>query len=115
METNAWSFYSRYTMILWTQLCGAWLSKEEWAGCSELDSDFERKWMEAKQYLNVLRQFGKSGIGTLQALKGLVGRGLSLAPLIASGCVISRSDFNIFMSWLQNANVDLLNAGEPDS
>ena len=56
--------------------------------------------MEAKQCLNVLRQLGKSGIATLQALKGLNGRGLSLAALIASGCEISRLDFNIFMSWL---------------
>ena len=52
---------------------------------------------------------------TLQELKGLEGRGLSLAALIASGCVIPRSDFNIFMSWLQSANVDLLDAKNPDS
>ena len=61
-----------------TQLCWAWRSKEEWAGCSELDSVVERKWMEAEQCLNVLRQLGKSVIVTLQALKGLEGRGLSL-------------------------------------
>ena len=71
--------------------------------------------MEAIQCLNVLRQLGKPGIVTLQALKGIEGRGLSLAALIASGCVITRSDFNIFMPWLQNANVDLLGAGDPDS
>ena len=101
--------------IFWTQLCGAWRSKEEWAGCSELDSDVERKWMEAKQCLNVVCQLGKSGLVTLQALKGLEGRGLSLAALIGSACVVSRSDFNIFMLWLQNVNVDLLDAADPDS
>ena len=70
--------------------------------------------MEAKQCLNVIRQLGKSRIVTLQALKGSEGRGLSLAALIASGYVISRSDFHIF-TWLQNANVDLLDARDPDS
>ena len=29
--------------ILWTQLCGVWRSKEEWAGCSKLDSDVESR------------------------------------------------------------------------
>ena len=58
---------------------------------------------------------GKNLEISLQALKGLEGRGLSLAALIASGCVISRSDFNIFMLWLQNANVDLLDVGDLDS
>ena len=101
--------------MLWPQLCGAWRSKEEWAGCRELDSDVEHKWVEAKQCLNVPRQLSKSGIVALQALKGLDGRGLSLAALHAFWCVISRLKSNIFMSWLQNANADLLDAGDPDS
>ena len=33
----------------------------------------------------------------------------------AVGSVARAPDFNMFMSWLQNANVDLLYAGDPDS
>ena len=64
--------------MLWSQLCGAWRSEEQWAGCRELDSDFERKWVEVKQCLSVLRQLGKSEVVTLQELKARMGRGCHL-------------------------------------
>ena len=70
--------------------------------------------MEAKQCLNVLRQLGKCGTVTLQVRKASDGWGPSLAALLACGCVIPGSDFNIFMLWLQNANVDLSEEGDPD-
>ena len=89
--------------------------KEAWAGCKELDSDVQRKWVEAKQCLTVLRQLGRTGILTLHALQELDGGGLSLAALRACGCVISRSDFATFMLWLQSADVHLLDKVHPIS
>ena len=48
--------------MLWSQLCGAWRSKEEWAGCRELDAYVERKWVKAKQCLNTARLSAKAKI-----------------------------------------------------
>ena len=44
-------------------------SEKAWAGCKELDSDIQCKWVEAKQCLNILRQLGRTGILTLQSLR----------------------------------------------
>ena len=56
----------------------------------------------------------EQGYSTLHALQELDGGGLSLAALLACGCVISRSDFTTFMLWLQSADVHLLDKVHPD-
>ena len=65
--------------ILEPRLCAAWRLKEAWTGCKELDSDVQRKWVEAKQCLSVLRQLGRTGILTLHALQELDGSGAQWA------------------------------------
>ena len=105
--TLSWNFHSMTIHPLLSCLC-------QWCALAptvcgmvhkELDSDVQHKLVEAKQCLSLLCQRGWTWILTLKVLQELDGSGLSPALLHWSWCVMSSSDFNTLMWWLQNLNV----------
>ena len=46
-RSSPWEPIPGRLYFLGSQLCGARRSKEEWAGCREIDSAVQSKWVEA--------------------------------------------------------------------
>jgi hypothetical protein len=90
--------------VLWPYILNAWLTKERWAGCTELDEDVQLKWKTAKLCLQACKKLGsaKTPILTVSQLYNSHGQ---WSPFAVCICQLSREEHTALINCLSAATV----------
>jgi hypothetical protein len=88
--------------VLWPYILNAWLTKERWAGCTELDEDVQLKWKTAKLCLQACKKLGsaKTPILTVSQLYNSHGQWSPFADLRQCICQLSREEHTALINCL---------------
>jgi hypothetical protein len=93
--------------VLWPYILNAWLTKERWAGCTELDEEVQLKWKTAKLCLQACKKLGsaKKVILTVSQLYDSHGQWSPFADLRQRNCHMSREEHTALIDGLSAADV----------
>jgi len=88
--------------VLWPRLYPAWLEKERWSGCRELDEDVQSEWGKVQLCLQACRKLGNAepAILTLTQLRGHHAGWLQVSELRRRRCQLSSAEYSALVSWL---------------
>jgi hypothetical protein len=93
--------------VLWPNILNAWLTKEQWAGCTELDEELQLKWKTAKLCLQACKKLesAKTAILTVSQLYTSHGQWSPFADLRQRNCHLSREEHTALINCLLAADV----------
>ena len=88
--------------VLWPKLYAAWLSKEQWAGCREVDEAVRKLWEQAQLCLAACASLGSAEPAILltSQLRGTQTQWLRLDELANRHCRLSPVEYAALTSWL---------------
>ncbi len=88
--------------VLWPKLYAAWLSKEQWAGCREVDEEVRKLWEQAQLCLAACASLGNAEPAILltSQLRGTQTQWLRLDELANRHCRLSPVEYAALTSWL---------------
>ncbi len=88
--------------VLWPKLYAAWLSKEQWAGCREVDEDLRKAWEQAQLCLAACASLGSAepAILLISQIRGIQTQWLRLDELANRHCHLSPVEHTALTSWL---------------
>jgi hypothetical protein len=88
--------------VLWPKLYAAWLSKEQWAGCREVDEEVLKLWEQAQLCLAACASLGSAepAILLISQLRGTQTQWLRPDELANRHCHLSPVEHTALTSWL---------------
>jgi hypothetical protein len=88
--------------VLWPKLYAAWLSKERWVGCRELDEDVRSKWEQVLLCLAACASLGNAepAILSISQFQGTQTQWLRSDELANRNCHLSPLEHAALTSWL---------------
>ncbi len=88
--------------VMWPKLCTAWLSKEQWVGCREVEEDVRKAWEQAHLCLAACASLGSAepAILSISQFRGTQTQWLRLDELASRHCHLSPVEHTALTSWL---------------
>jgi hypothetical protein len=87
---------------LWPALHRAWLRKQQWLGCTELEESVQAEWDRAQLCMRACRKLGnvEPAIWAVSHLRGSQQRWLDVMELRRRQCHLTPAEYSALVSWL---------------
>jgi hypothetical protein len=91
---------------LWPNILNAWLEKERWAGCTELDEEVQNNWKKAQLCLQACKELGRAKEAILNILQLCASNGpWSSFPDLQRSCHLTQEEHATLMNCLEKVDI----------
>ena len=92
---------------LWPALHRAWLRKQQWSGCTELDESVLTEWDHAQLCVRACRKLGnvEPAIWAVSQLRGSQSQWLDITELRHRRCHLTSAEYAALVSWLPSCRL----------